>query len=164
MPYKFCPQCATSLVAAEVDGHQRLQCPACDYVFWDNPIPVVAAIVEHDGKIILTSNKGWPEKWLGIVAGFLEKGETPENGVLREVKEELGLDGEIVSFIGHYAFELRNQIIFAYHVRAEGEITLGEELEAIKALPPEEIRPWDMGTGPALKDWLAARDKSANTS
>ncbi|MBN1453360.1 MAG: NUDIX domain-containing protein [Anaerolineales bacterium] len=162
MPYKFCPQCATPLVTAEIDGILRQKCPACDFVFWDNPIPVVAAIVEHEGKVILTRNKGWPEKWLGIVAGFLEKGESPENGALREVQEELGLEGEIVSFVGHYPFELRNQIIFAYHVRAEGEITLGDELESIKAVPPEEVRPWDIGTGPALKDWLAARVKSAN--
>jgi len=161
MPYKFCPQCATPLVTAEVDGCPRLKCPACDFVHWNNPVPVVAAIVEHEGKVILTRSKGWPEKWLGVVAGFLEKGETPEAGVLREVREELGLDGEIVSFVGHYPFELRNQIIFAYHVFAEGEIELGEELESIKAVAPEEIRPWEVGTGPALKDWLASRVKSA---
>lgn len=161
MPYKFCPQCAAPLISAEVDGCPRLKCPACNFVYWDNPIPVVAAIVEHEGRIILTRSKGWPEKWLGVVAGFLEKGETPETGALREVKEELGLEGEIVSFIGHYPFDLRNQIIFAYHIRAEGEIKLGEELESIKALSPEEVRPWEMGTGPALRDWLANRAKNA---
>ena len=162
MAYKFCPQCATPLVTAEVDGYTRLKCPSCDFVHWDNPIPVVAAIVEHEGKVILTRSKGWPERWVGIVAGFLEKAETPEQGVLREVKEELGLNGDIVSFVGHYAFQMRNQIIFAYHVRAQGEITLGDELESIKAIPPEEVRPWSLGTGPALKDWLAARRNPAN--
>ena len=160
MPYKFCPQCTTPLETVEIERVGRQKCPSCEFVHWDNPIPVVAAVVEHEGKVILTRNKGWPEKWLGIVAGFLEKGETPEEGVLREVKEELGLDGEIVSFIGHYAFEMRNQIISAYHVRAEGEIVIGDELESIKALPLEEIRPWDRGTGPALKDWLASRTEN----
>jgi NADH pyrophosphatase NudC (nudix superfamily) len=159
MIYKSCPQCGAELIEAEIGGHARQKCPACDFVFWDNPIPVIAAIVEREGKVILTRNKGWPEKWLGIVAGFLEKGETPEQGVLREVKEELGLDGEIVSFVGHYAFEQRNRIIFAFHVRAEGEIVIGDELAASKALAPEEIRPWEIGTGPALKDWLASRQK-----
>ena len=158
MPYKFCPQCATPLGTVNIEARQRLKCPSCDFVYWDNPIPVVAAIVEHEGKVILTRNKGWPEKWLGIVAGFLEKNETPEDGALREVKEELGLDGEIASFVGHYAFKLRNQIIFAYHVRAEGEIALGDELESIAAVPPAEVRPWSLGTGPALKDWLASRN------
>lgn len=161
MVQKFCPNCATEFATVKIEGIKRQKCPSCDYVFWDNPIPVVAAIVEHQGKVILTQNKGWPEKRYGIVAGFLEKGETPERGALREVKEELGLDAEIVSFVGHYAFARRNQIIFVYHVQAEGEIIIGEELAAIKALPPEEVRPWDVGTGPALKDWLAARSRDA---
>jgi NADH pyrophosphatase NudC (nudix superfamily) len=157
MKYKHCPKCATELATIEIEGTKRQKCPSCDFIHWDNPIPVVAAIVEHEGKVILTRNKGWPEKWLGIVAGFLEKGETPEGGALREVKEELGQDGEIVSFVGHYPFKLRNQIIFTYHVQIEGDIKIGEELESIKALPPEEVRPWAIGTGPALKDWLADR-------
>jgi len=160
MTYKFCPQCATPLETVEIEGRERQKCPSCDFIHWNNPTPVVAAIVEHEGKVILTRNKGWPEKWLGIVAGFLEKDETPEQGILREVREELGIDGEIASFVGHYAFKLRNQIIFAYYVCIEGKITLGDELESIKAVLPEEIRPWDIGTGPALKDWLASREKA----
>ena len=159
--YKFCPKCASELITVDIEDRKRQRCPSCDFVHWDSPIPVVAAIVEHEGKVILTRNKGWPEKWVGIVAGFLEKNETPENGALREVKEELGLDGEIISFVGHYAFRMRNQIIFAYHIRAEGEIVLGDELESIKAVLPEEVRPWSLGTGPALKDWLASRVESA---
>lgn len=125
-------------------------------MYWDNPTPVVAAIVELDGKVVLTRSKGWPEKWHGLVAGFLEKGETPEDSVLREVKEELGLDGQIVDFVGYYSFTLRNQLILAFHVQAEGEIILGEELESVKLVRPEEVRPWKLGTGPALKDWLTA--------
>jgi NADH pyrophosphatase NudC (nudix superfamily) len=154
MTYTYCPNCAVELVDADLGGRVRRKCPSCDFVFWDNPTPVVAAIVEHEGKVILTRNTGWPEKWHGIVAGFFEKGETPEQGVLREVKEELGLDGEIVRFVGYYSFEQMNQIIFVYHIRAEGEIVIGDELEALKALPPEEIHPWSLGTGSALKEWL----------
>ena len=69
MKYNYCPQCATPLVTAQVDGSTHRKCPACDFVHWDNPVPVVAAIVEHEGNVILTRNKGWPEKWLGILAG-----------------------------------------------------------------------------------------------
>jgi NAD+ diphosphatase len=157
MTYKYCPQCATELIDAEISGRIRRKCPACDFVFWNNPTPVVAAIVEHEGKVILTQNKGWPESWFGIVAGFLEQGETPDQGALREVQEELGLDGKIVSFVGYYSFERMNQVIFVFHVRAEGQIVIGDELAAIKAQLPEEICPWEQGTGPALKDWLARR-------
>ena len=152
----YCPLCRQELVTGHIGGRDRSVCPSgeCDYVKWDNPIPVVAAIVELDGHIVLTRNKGWPEKWYGLVAGFLERGETPEAGVLREVREELGLSGEIAAFVGYYSYHQRNQLILAFHVTAAGEITLGDELEDARLVAPEEVRPWKIGTGPALRDWL----------
>jgi NADH pyrophosphatase NudC (nudix superfamily) len=95
--------------------------------------------------VVLVRQKGWPEKWYGIVSGFLERGESPEQGILREVEEELGVQGEIVRFIGTYSFFQLNQLILAYHVRAEGDIQLGEELEAFKLISPGHLRPWEMG-------------------
>ena len=152
----YCPLCRQELVTGHIGGRDRSVCPSdeCDYVKWDNPIPVVAAVVEVDGRIVLTRNKGWPEKWYGLVAGFLERGETPDAGVLREVREELGLSGEIADFVGYYSFHRQNQLILAFHVTAAGEITLGDELEDARLVAPEEVRPWKIGTGPALRDWL----------
>ena len=60
---------------------------SCDYVFWNNPTPVVAAIIELNDTIILVRNKGWPEKMYGLITGFLEKGEPPEAGILRELEK-----------------------------------------------------------------------------
>ena len=156
---KFCPHCGSELALAEIEGKARLKCTcaSCDYVFWDNPVPIVAAIVELDGSVVLTRSKGWPEKMYGLVAGFLEKGETPEAGVLREVREELGLEAHIAGFVGCYSFFEKNQLIFAFHVQAQGEIAIGEELAEIKLVSPDELRPWPLGTGPALRDWLEAR-------
>jgi NAD+ diphosphatase len=156
---KFCPTCAAPLAARESEGRLRQACtgPDCDYVFYDNPVPVVAALVEHGETVLLVRNKGWPEKWYGLVSGFLEKGESPEEGVLREVKEEVGLRGEIVSLIGAYPFVEMNQVILAYHVRAHGDIALGDEIAGVKAVPPDKLRPWPLGTGHAVRDWLAAR-------
>ena len=156
---KFCPTCAAPLAARDSEGGPRLACTRedCDYVFYDNPVPVVAALVEHGETVLLVRNKGWPEKWYGLVSGFLEKGESPEEGVLREVKEEVGLKGEIVSLIGVYPFAEMNQVILAYHVRGHGEITVGDEIAGVKAVPPDKLRPWPLGTGHAVRDWLAAR-------
>jgi NADH pyrophosphatase NudC (nudix superfamily) len=161
MTMKFCPMCGSDLIDAEIDGFQRRACSAegCDYVFWDNPTPVVAAIVERGGQVILVRNKGWPDKMFGLVTGFLEKGETPDEGVIREVKEELGLDGRVERFVGYYAFDHMNQLILAFHVKVEGPIVLGDELEEIKELPPERLRPWRFGTGYAVSDWLAHRSE-----
>ena len=155
----YCPKCGSELIRAQVDNKERLKCASetCGYVLWDNPTPVVAAIVEYGEAVILVRQKGWPEKWHGLVTGFLEKGETPEEAVLRELREELGLEGEILDFVGYYSFFQLNQLILAFHLQAQGEITLGEELESYKLIPPSKLRPWSLGTGPALRDWLTAR-------
>ncbi|MDX1498020.1 MAG: NUDIX domain-containing protein [Salinisphaeraceae bacterium] len=155
-PFKYCPQCGTELEEQDRDGIARMVCSAgaCDYVNWDNPTPVVAAIVEHEGDIILAHNKLWPAQFFGLITGFLEKGELPEQGVIREVEEELGIQSEVVEFVGHYDFVQMNQLLIAYHVRAEGEIVLGDELDALRRVPPSKLKPWPMGTGHAVRDWL----------
>jgi NAD+ diphosphatase len=162
---KFCPSCASPLRPRTIDGRERLACSteSCGYVFYDNPAPVVAALVEHGETVLLVRNKGWPEKWYGLVTGFLEKAESPEDGVLREVREELGLRGEVISFIGAYPFREMNQIILAYHVRAYGEIAMSDELAGVKAVPPDKLRPWPLGTGHAVRDWLERRAQEPGT-
>lgn len=153
---RFCSQCGSDLIEAEIDGRIRLACisDTCNYVFWDPPTPVVAAVVEFEGKVILARNKKWPEGMFGLITGFLEKRETPESCILREVKEELSLEGEIVSFIGHYSFFEMNQVILAFHVRSRGQLHVGEELAEIKLVTPKELRPWSFGAGLAVQDWL----------
>ena len=156
---RFCPRCGRALGTRDTGGRTRQACPDehCGFVFYDNPLPVVAALVEHEGKVLLVRNHGWPEKWFGLVAGFLERGETPAEGILRELKEELGLDGTIVRLIGVYAFPERNEMITAYHVQATGAVVQGDEIAEVRAIPPERLRPWPFGTGQAVADWLAAR-------
>ncbi|MBN1148383.1 MAG: NUDIX domain-containing protein [Anaerolineales bacterium] len=163
---KYCPKCARELIHAEASGKMRLKCPFedCGYVFWDNPTPVVAGIVEYGDAVILVRQKGWPEKWRGLVTGFLERDEDPEQAILRELREELGLDGQIAGFVGYYSFFQMNQLILAFHLKAHGEITLGEELESYKLIPPAKLRPWALGTGPALRDWLERQGIAAQSS
>ncbi len=157
--FKFCPRCAAPLMTSDEAGFKRLRCtaPHCGFVHYGNPVPVVAAIVEYQGDIILVRNVGWPEKMYGLVSGFLEAHETPEAGVLREVKEELNLDGTIASWVGAHAFEMRNELLLTWHVRAEGTLKLSAELEGCKAVPPEKLRAWPFGTGLAVEAWLKAR-------
>ena len=137
----------------------RLRCSdaACGWTFYDNPVPVVAAVVEYEGDVVLVRNLDWPGNWFGLVTGFLERGETPAEAVLRELKEELGLDGELVEFLGSYGFPEMNQVILAWHVRAAGTLVMGAELAAYKRVPLDKLRPWPMGTGKAVADFLARR-------
>jgi len=157
--FKFCPRCGTALQSADHGGLQRQACAAqgCGFVQWDNPTPVVAAVVEHDGRIVLARNRLWPEKMFALITGFLERNEVPHEAVLREVEEELGLKAQRASFIGHYSFERMNQLIIAFHVPAEGEIKLGEELVEWKYVELDKARYWPAATGLALRDFLRSR-------
>lgn len=156
---RYCPRCGQTLIELPLAGRGRLACPdyQCGWVHWDNPLPVVAAIVELDGKIVLARNHAWPGDFHGLITGFLERDESPEEGVAREVMEELSLVTDAVSLVGVYPFPRKNELIIAYHVVAHGEIVLNEELAAYKLVPPHELEPWDAGTGWALRDWKKSR-------
>ncbi len=131
--------------------------PKCGFVHWDNPTPVVAAIVEHEGKIVLARNVAWPATWYALITGFLERAEDPAVGVMREVKEELDLDAQSATFVGIYEFRRMNQIIIAYHVPATGTIKLNEELVDYKHVSFDQATYWEAGTGYALRDWLRSK-------
>jgi len=162
---RFCPRCATLLARRQTGSRERLACPGadCGFVFFDNPLPVVAGLVEHEGDVLLVRSVGWPESWYGLVTGFLERDEEPEMAVLRELREELGLEGKVVAPIGVYTFPERNELILAYHVEAHGAVRLGEELAGVKRIRPEKLRPWPFGTGHAVRDWLARRAGTAGS-
>ena len=163
MKASFCLRCGAPLTTkTDAEGRERLTCTAstCGYVHYGNPVPVVAAIVEHPDGIVLARGKGWPEGMFGLVTGYLEAQEAPEVGVLREVKEELGLVGEVVGLVGVHTFEMKNELLVTYHVRAAGEITVADELEGIKLVPEAKLRPWPFGTGHAVRDWLRSRGRT----
>ena len=158
-PPKHCAHCGGLLDAvAEKPGQRLCTAAGCSRITYLSPIPVVAAIVERDGHIILVRGHGWPESWYGLVTGFLEPEESPESAARREVAEELGLAVQSSRLIGAYPFARMNQVIIAYHMPALGEIVLDKtELAGFKAVPIERLRPWDFGTGAAVRDFLAER-------
>lgn len=154
--WTYCPQCASELKEKEMGGFVRRVCSneICTFVHYANPTPVVAALVEHEKGIILVRAPHWPASWFGLVTGFLEQGEEPGEAIVREVKEELNLQAEIIALIGNYSFPRNNEVIMAYHVKVTGEPRLGEELADYKYIPPAQLKPWPFGTGKAVNDWL----------
>ncbi len=156
----FCPQCANPIADAMIDGEIRKACPdtSCGFVHFDNPTPVIAMIVEVEGGVVMAHNVSWPKQFYSIITGFLEAGEDPLECAIRETKEELNLTAVENSLVGVYSFPQQNQVIIAYHIKAVGEIKLNEELDDYRITPPEEIRPWNFGTGLAIQDWLNKRE------
>ena len=159
--FKFCPNCANPLefIARLEDGgaKERLRCVACGYTHWNNPTPVLAAVIELDGQILLARNAAWPGKMHGLITGFMEAGETPTEGIAREIAEETSLQAGALSLIGVYDFQRMNQIIIAYHAVCSGEVKLSPELAEYRLFTPETVKCWPAGTGYALADWLTSR-------
>jgi NADH pyrophosphatase NudC (nudix superfamily) len=162
--YRFRPNCATELqpLAQIEDGGEkvRLRCPACGWTHWNNPTPVLAAVIEcsdRDGRVLLARNAAWSGRMFALITGFMEAGESPENGIRREVMEETSLAIDALKLIGVYEFERMNQVIIAYHAQARGEVRLSPELAEYKLFAPADIVCWPAGTGYALADWLRSR-------
>ena len=159
--FKFCPQCATplALITQMEDGgdKERLRCGACGYTHWNNPTPVLAAVIEYEGKILLAQNAAWSGKMFALITGFMEAGETPESGIAREIREETSLDTRALHLIGVYDFQRMNQIIIAYHAVCHGEVKLSPELVDYRLFEFDQVKCWPAGTGYALADWLRSR-------
>ncbi|PCJ37832.1 MAG: NUDIX hydrolase [Moraxellaceae bacterium] len=129
-----------------VDGESRLACSKeCGYVFWNNPIPASAGLIEINGKFLLARNQAWPAGFFSLISGFIERGESPENAMIRETEEELGLKATSVEFIGHYPFPPMNQLMIAYVVKTEGEVNLSDELSEYILLSKAELVSYDFG-------------------
>lgn len=159
--YRYCPACATPLafISQQEDGgaKERLRCPACSWTHWNNPTPVLAAVVEYQGQILLARNAAWEGKMYALITGFMEAGETPQEGITREIKEETNLRALELKLIGVYDFQRMNQVIIAYHASCEGEVRLSPELVDYRLFTPDKVKCWPAGTGYALADWLRSR-------
>jgi len=159
--YRYCPSCAAplALTVRQEDGgeRERLRCTACDFTHWNNPTPVLAAVIEYRGQILLARNAAWSGKMYALITGFMEAGETPEEGIAREIREETSLEPLDLDLIGVYDFQRMNQVIIAYHARCEGEVRLSPELVEYRLFSPATVKCWPAGTGYALADWLSSR-------
>ena len=161
---RFCLHCGTGLTlqTADEDGgpKERLRCAACGWTHWNNPTPVLAAVIEcsdRDGQVLLARNAAWPGRMFALISGFMEAGETPEEGITREVAEETSLSVDALSLIGVYDFQRMNQVIIAYHAVAHGEIKLSPELAEYRLYAPQDVRCWRAGTGYAMAAFLRSR-------
>ena len=119
----------------------------------------MAGLVEYEGNYVIANNAKWPKGIYSLITGYLEENETPEKAILREVSEELGLEGEIKRYIGHYSFFKKNQLILCFEVAAWGRLILNHELVDKKLLSHKELSEYDFRplsiTEQIIQDWRA---------
>lgn len=138
--YRYCPLCGTELTLQEMGGKQRPACPDCGFVQFSNPLPGVVVLIEKEGHVLLGKRRGGfgKEKW-GLPQGYIEFEEDFLTAAIREVKEETGLDVEILSIIN----VVSNLLSLGLHTLAivllagvvAGELCAGDDLETLEWIP-----------------------------
>jgi ADP-ribose pyrophosphatase YjhB (NUDIX family) len=166
MTARFCPQCAGPLVerVPPGDNRPRLVCRDCGAVHYQNPKVVVGSVAVRDGRVVLVKRGVDPQKgkW-GLPAGYLELGETLEDGAAREMLEETGLEIAVSRLLNVYTRVEAGVINVLYLAEVTGgePVAASEETLEVGQFLPEEI-PWDTLAFAshrwALEEWLGRRE------
>lgn len=100
----FCPTCATPIVIRDKFGQPRPVCPACGWVYFDDPKVAAATLIVENGKILLVRRVNEPHRGLWTLpAGFINGGEDPAQAAIRECFEETGLEVRITALLDIFA-------------------------------------------------------------
>lgn len=148
------------------DTRERLICGDCGFIQYDNPKIVVGAVVLWGDRILMCKRAIEPAygRWT-IPAGYMELGETPEEGAAREAFEEACAKIDIGALIGVYSVPRIGQVQMIYRATLiDGEFAAGTESLETMLYAWDEI-PWDEIAFPtvrlALDDWRATKDQTA---
>jgi ADP-ribose pyrophosphatase YjhB (NUDIX family) len=159
---RFCPACGQGVEprVLEADHRPRLVCPD-GHVTWRNPRIVVGTLPIENGRVYLARRAIEPQRGLwGNPSGFLELGESTQEGARRETEEETELRVEVGRLIGVYARPHAGIVTVAYEATVVGgEPKPAAETSEVRAFGPDEI-PWDelafTTAESALRDWVAS--------
>ncbi|NVK03255.1 MAG: NUDIX hydrolase [Flavobacteriia bacterium] len=143
----YCSNCGSDQLTSTIpDGDHRLRvvCENCNTIHYQNPLIVVGCLIEHDGKILLAKRGIEPSKgFWNLPAGFMENGETAEEGALREVEEETGMSVTIDRLHSVFSVVHANQVYLIFKATSSSiEYTLTPESIEIEFFEPSEI-PWN---------------------
>ncbi len=96
-PFTHCPHCGTKNLNDQFE--KAVKCNDCDIEYYHNTATAVAAILEFEDKIIITTRGHQPEKGkYDLPGGFVDYDESAEQALKREIKEELTLDLDLYDF------------------------------------------------------------------
>lgn len=159
---RHCQRCGQPVVERYVQNEKRarLVCEACGFIHYLNPRVVAAIVVAHRGRLLLQRRAVDPRAgfWT-FPGGFLEMGETPEDGARRETLEEVGLDVQPAGLLGVYARPAVGIVLVAYEGESDSDAAFVGDAESseVRWFTTEEI-PWHElafeTTEAALRDWL----------
>ena len=148
----YCPHCGAKSFHA--GSFKPWYCSTCDFKLYPNIASAAGVFVlDDEGRVLLTERAHEPSIGkLGLPGGFLERGETAEDGLIREVEEEVGLPIKKLKYLcsapNSYAFggidyDTLDLFYTAYAVSKETKID-PTEVAAVHWKYPEEIKLEDL--------------------
>lgn len=143
---KYCLYCGGLTTQKYEDGVKRDYCPACNSFFYENPIPVVSAILESSRQILLVKRDRAPSKGLWCLpTGFAEAGESIEQAALRELEEETGIKGKIIKLLDVDSYKSRfyGDLLFLTFVveQSGGKLCAGDDCSQAQFWPVNKLPP-----------------------
>lgn len=111
--HRFCGQCGKP--TERVAGEPATSCSSCRLRFYPRISPCVIVVITRGDEMLLAQGYRHREKgWYGAVAGFIETGESAEQAVIREVREEVGVDVGNIRYMNSQAWPFPNQLMLGF--------------------------------------------------
>jgi NAD+ diphosphatase len=116
--HRFCANCGNPTEHAD-GGHER-HCPACDAHHFPRTDPVVIVRVVDGDRLLLGRQPSWDPGRFSVLAGFVEPGETLEEAVRREIREESCVEVGEVSYVASQPWPFPSSLMIGFHAVANG--------------------------------------------
>jgi ADP-ribose pyrophosphatase YjhB (NUDIX family) len=154
---KFCSQCGNpvSEEIPEGDNRERFVCSNCNTIHYQNPRIIAGCLALHEDKVLLCKRSIEPRlgKWT-LPGGFLENGETIEEGALREMQEEANANATILDIYTMFSLPHISQVYMFFRAQlTDLNFFPGHESEDVRLFGEDEI-PWDELAFPVIHDTL----------
>jgi len=154
---KFCSQCGNtvSLRIPEDDNRERFICDTCHYIHYTNPRIITGCLPIYEDKVLLCKRAIEPRKgWWTLPAGFMENGETSEQGAIREAMEEANANLKLQGLYTLFNLPSISQVYFFYRAQlTDLNYASGSESLEVKLFSENEI-PWDELAFPVIHKTL----------
>lgn len=132
MRFTYCPHCGKKLIKKEVGDEGKIPyCEDCKIPLWDMfTTSVICAVINEYDEIALLRQNYVSKTNHVCVAGVMKIGESAETTVVREIKEELGLEVEQIEYINSYPYEKKEMLMLGFKVRVKkDDFVLSSEVD-----------------------------------
>lgn len=137
--FQYCSRCGTRM-EPRADERSRT-CPACGFTSYPPISPAIMILVTHGSKLLLARKAAFPAGRFSALAGFVEPGETLEDTVRRETREEVGVEVRNIRYFGSQPWPFPHSLMIAFTAEyAGGELRPdGVEIEECRWFDPGEL-------------------------